>query len=221
MGNGISGIENCPDTGRIRSGKGIDLKCSLHAADCHPEYVSGTENLGFQKGNILEPSMGVGNFFGMLPENLSQSKLYGVELDDISGRIAKLLYPDANIQIKGYEKTDYPNDFFDVAIGNVPFGAYKVNDRQYDRYNFMIHDYFLAKSIDQLRPGGVAALITTKGTMDKASPEVRNIWQNVQICLVLSVYQILRLRQMQAQRSVQISYFSRNETVSIKRCRSG
>ena len=131
------------------------------------------ENLGFTKGNILEPSMGVGNFFGMLPENLNQSKLYGVELDSISGRIAKLLYPDANIQIKGFEKTDYPNDFFDVAIGNVPFGAYKVNDRQYDRYNFMIHDYFLAKTIDQLRPGGVAALITTKGTMDKVSPEVR------------------------------------------------
>ena len=131
------------------------------------------ENLGFTKGNILEPSMGVGNFFGMIPENLNQSKLYGVELDSISGRIAKLLYPDANIQIKGFEKTDYPNDFFDVAIGNVPFGAYKVNDRQYDRYNFMVHDYFLAKTIDQLRPGGVAALITTKGTMDKASPEVR------------------------------------------------
>ena len=131
------------------------------------------ENLGFTKGNILEPSMGVGNFFGMLPENLNQSKLYGVELDSISGRIAKLLYPDANIQIKGFEKTDYPNDFFDVAIGNVPFGAYKVNDRQYDRYNFMIHDYFLAKTIDQLCPGGVAALITTKRTMDKASPEVR------------------------------------------------
>jgi N12 class adenine-specific DNA methylase/adenine-specific DNA methylase len=131
------------------------------------------ENLGFTKGNILEPSMGVGNFFGMLPENLNQSKLYGVELDSISGRIAKLLYPNANIQIKGYEKTEYPNDFFDVVIGNVPFGAYKVNDRQYDRYNFMIHDYFLAKTIDQLRPGGVAALITTKGTMDKASPEVR------------------------------------------------
>ena len=130
-------------------------------------------NLGFQKGNILEPAMGVGNFFGMLPEDLNRSKLYGVELDSISGRIAKLLYPDANIQIKGYEKTDYPNDFFDVVIGNVPFGAYKVNDQQYDRYNFMIHDYFLAKSIDQLRPGGVAALITTKGTMDKASPEVR------------------------------------------------
>ena len=131
------------------------------------------ENMGFEKGNVLEPAMGVGNFFGMLPENLNQSKLYGVELDSISGRIAKLLYPEANIQIKGYEKTDYPNDFFDVAVGNVPFGAYKVNDRQYNRYNFMIHDYFLAKTIDQLRPGGVAALITTKGTMDKASPEVR------------------------------------------------
>ena len=130
-------------------------------------------NMGFEKGNILEPAMGVGNFFGMLPEKMEDSKLYGVELDNISGRIASLLYPDANIQIKGFEKTDYPNDFFDVVIGNVPFGAYKVNDRQYEKYNFFIHDYFLAKSIDQLRPGGVAALITTKGTMDKASPEVR------------------------------------------------
>ena len=131
------------------------------------------ENMGFEKGNILEPAIGVGNFFGMLPEKMEDSKLYGVELDSISGRIASLLYPDANIQIKGFEKTDYPNDFFDVVIGNVPFGAYKVNDRQYEKYNFFIHDYFLAKSIDQLRPGGVAALITTKGTMDKASPEVR------------------------------------------------
>ena len=131
------------------------------------------QNLGFEKGNILEPSMGVGNFFGMLPDKLQQSRLYGVELDSISGRIAKLLYPNADIQIKGFEKTDYPNDFFDVAIGNVPFGSYKVNDRQYDKYNFMVHDYFLAKTIDQLRPGGVAALITTKGTMDKASSEVR------------------------------------------------
>ena len=131
------------------------------------------QNLGFEKGNILEPSMGVGNFFGMLPDKLQQSRLYGVELDSISGRIAKLLYPNADIQIKGFEKTAYPNDFFDVAIGNVPFGSYKVNDRQYDKYNFMVHDYFLAKTIDQLRPGGVAALITTKGTMDKASPEVR------------------------------------------------
>ena len=131
------------------------------------------QNLGFEKGNILEPSMGIGNFFGMLPDKLQQSRLYGVELDSISGRIAKLLYPNADIQIKGFEKTDYPNDFFDVAIGNVPFGSYKVNDRQYDKYHFMVHDYFLAKTIDQLRPGGVAALITTKGTMDKASSEVR------------------------------------------------
>ena len=95
-----------------------------------------------EKGNILEPAMGVGNFFGMIPEKMENSKLYGVELDSISGRIASLLYPDANIQIKGFEKTDYPNDFFDVVIGNVPFGAYKVNDRQYEKYNFFIHDCF-------------------------------------------------------------------------------
>ena len=131
------------------------------------------DNMGFTKGNILEPSCGVGNFFGSMPESMSKSKLYGVELDSISGRIAKLLYPDANIQIKGFEKTDYPNDFFDVAIGNVPFGNYKVLDKNYDRYNFQIHDYFLAKTIDELRPGGVAAFITTKGTLDKKSKEVR------------------------------------------------
>lgn len=165
------------------------------------------ENLGFTKGNILEPSMGVGNFFGKLPENLNQSKLYGVELDSISGRIAKLLYPDANIQIKGFEKTDYPNDFFDVAIGNVPFGAYKVNDRQYDRYNFMIHDYFLAKTIDQLRPGGVAALITTKGTMDKASPEVRKYLAERADLLGQSDCRTQLLRQMQEQKSVLIFCF--------------
>jgi len=130
-------------------------------------------NMGFVKGNILEPAMGVGNFFGMLPETMVKSRLYGVELDSISGRIASYLYPDADIQIKGYEKTEYPNDFFDVAIGNVPFGNYKVVDKNYDRHNFFIHDYFLAKTIDQLRPGGVAAFITSKGTMDKASGEVR------------------------------------------------
>ena len=130
-------------------------------------------NMGFTKGNILEPSAGIGNFFGMLPDEMEKSHLYGVELDSISGRIAKQLYPDADIQIKGFEKTDYPNDFFDVAIGNVPFGNYKVLDKQYDRYNFQIHDYFLAKTIDQLRAGGVAAFITTKGTLDKQSPEVR------------------------------------------------
>ena len=150
---------------------------TLNAHYTQPIIIRGMyrvlQNLGFEKGNILEPSMGIGNFFGMLPDKLQQSRLYGVELDSISGRIAKLLYPNADIQIKGFEKTDYPNDFFDVVIGNVPFGSYKVNDRQYDKYNFMVHDYFLAKTIDQLRPGGVAALITTKGTMDKTSPEVR------------------------------------------------
>ena len=165
--------------------------------------------------------MGVGNFFGKLPENLNQSKLYGVELDSISGRIAKLLYPDANIQIKGFEKTDYPNDFFDVAIGNVPFGAYKVNDRQYDRYNFMIHDYFLAKTIDQLRPGGVAALITTKGTMDKASPEVRKYLAERADLLGQSACRTQLLRQMQEQKSVLIFCFSRSVRVSQKRCQTG
>lgn len=130
-------------------------------------------DMGFKSGNILEPACGVGNFFGILPDAMSGSKLYGVELDSISGRIAQLLYPDADIKISGFEKTDYPNDFFDVAIGNVPFGNYKVLDKSYDRYNFQIHDYFLAKTIDQLRSGGVAAFITTKGTMDKNSKEVR------------------------------------------------
>ena len=131
------------------------------------------EKMGFSKGNVLEPSMGIGNFFGMMPESMKESRLYGVELDSITGRIAKQLYPQADVQIKGYEKTDYPNDFFDVAIGNVPFGQYKVADKQYDKNNFLIHDYFFAKTLDKVRPGGVVAFITSKGTMDKASPEVR------------------------------------------------
>ena len=129
--------------------------------------------MGFSKGNILEPSMGIGNFFGMLPEKMSESRLYGVELDDITGRIAKQLYPGAKIQISGFEKTDYPNDFFDVAVGNVPFGQYKVSDRQYDKHNFLIHDYFFAKTLDKVRPGGIIAFVTSKGTMDKKSPVVR------------------------------------------------
>ena len=131
------------------------------------------EKMGFSKGNILEPSMGIGNFFGMMPDSMKESRLYGVELDSITGRIAKQLYPQADVQIKGFEKTDYPNDFFDVAIGNVPFGQYKVADKQYDKNNFLIHDYFLAKTLDKVRPGGVVAFITSKGTMDKVSPEVR------------------------------------------------
>ena len=129
--------------------------------------------MGFQRGNILEPSMGIGHFFGMLPESMQGARLFGVELDEISGRIAKLLYPEAEIRIEGYEKSRFPNDFFDVAIGNVPFGNYSVNDRSYNNRGFLIHDYFLAKTIDQLRPGGVMAFITTKGTMDKENDSVR------------------------------------------------
>lgn len=109
----------------------------------------------------------------MMPESMKESRLYGVELDSITGRIARLLYPKADIQIKGFEKTDYPNDFFDIAIGNVPFGQYKVLDHAYEKNNFLIHDYFFAKTLDKVRPGGVVAFITSKGTMDKASPEVR------------------------------------------------
>ena len=131
------------------------------------------DKMGFEKGNVLEPAMGIGNFFGMLPEKMQDSRLYGVELDGITGRIAKQLYPNADIKITGFEKTDYPNDFFDVAIGNVPFGQYKVADKQYDKQNFLIHDYFFAKTLDKVRPGGVVALVTSKGTMDKKSPEVR------------------------------------------------
>ena len=131
------------------------------------------DKMGFEKGNVLEPAMGIGNFFGMLPEKMQESRLYGVELDGITGRIAKQLYPNADIKITGFEKTDYPNDFFDVAIGNVPFGQYKVADKQYDKRNFLIHDYFFAKTLDKVRPGGVVAFVTSKGTMDKKSPEVR------------------------------------------------
>ena len=130
------------------------------------------ENMGFKTGNILEPSMGVGNFFGLLPESMRDSKLYGVELDSISGRIAKQLYPKADITVAGFETTDR-RDFFDLAVGNVPFGNYKVNDRQYSKLGFSIHDYFFAKTLDQVRAGGVIAFVTSRYTMDKQSPEVR------------------------------------------------
>ena len=131
------------------------------------------QRMGFKKGNLLEPSMGIGNFFGMLPETMRESHLYGVELDSLTGRIARLLYPKANITVDGYEKTTFPNDFFDAAVGNVPFGQYKVADKKYDKYNFLIHDYFFGKTLDQVRPGGVIAFITSKGTMDKENPKVR------------------------------------------------
>lgn len=131
------------------------------------------KNMGVEQANILEPSCGIGNFLGMLPQEMQSSKLYGVELDSISGKIAKQLYQKANIKIQGYEKSDFPDSFFDIAIGNVPFGDFKVNDKRYDKNNFLIHDYFFAKTLDKVRPGGVIAFVTSKGTMDKASPEVR------------------------------------------------
>lgn len=131
------------------------------------------EGMGFKQGNILEPSMGVGNFIGNIPDEMNKSKFYGVELDSISGRIGKLLYPESDIQIKGFEETSFSNNFFDVVIGNVPFGEYKVNDREYNKNNFLIHDYFFAKSIDKVRNGGVIAFITSSGTMDKKDESVR------------------------------------------------
>lgn len=130
-------------------------------------------NMGFTAGNILEPSCGVGNFFGLLPEEMSDSKLYGVELDSISGRIAKQLYPHADIQNVGYENSELPDNFFDVVIGNIPFGSYKVSDKRYNNLNYNIHDYFIAKSLDKVRAGGVIAVVTSSGTMDKQNPSVR------------------------------------------------
>ena len=129
--------------------------------------------MGFKNGNILEPSMGIGNFIGNLPDEMKNSKFYGVELDSVSGRIGKLLYPESDIQVKGLEETSFSNNFFDVAIGNVPFGEYKVNDREYNKNNFLIHDYFFAKSIDKVRNGGIIAFITSSGTMDKKDESVR------------------------------------------------
>ena len=131
------------------------------------------ENMGFNKGRILEPSCGVGNFFGLVPQSMSNSTLYGIELDTMSSKIAGYLYPEANIQNTGFERTNYPDGYFDVAIGNVPFGDYRVNDPAYNSHGILIHDYFIAKTLDKLRPDGVAVFITTKGTMDKESSKVR------------------------------------------------
>ena len=142
-----------------------------------PQVIDGIysalEQMGFKNGNILEPSMGVGAFVGSIPDSMRDSKVYGVELDSISGRIAKKLYPKSDIQIKGFEETNFSNNFFDVAIGNVPFGDFKVNDREYDKNNFLIHDYFFAKTLDKVRNGGVVAFITSSGTLDKKDESVR------------------------------------------------
>lgn len=130
-------------------------------------------DMGFKQGNILEPSMGIGNFIGNIPDEMNKSKFYGVELDSVSGRIGKLLYPESDIQIKGFEETSFSNNFFDAIIGNVPFGEYRVNDREYNKNNFLIHDYFFAKSIDKVRNDGIIAFITSSGTMDKKDESVR------------------------------------------------
>ena len=136
------------------------------------------ENMGLKQGNILEPSCGVGNFMGLIPESMSKANMYGVELDPVSGRIAKQLYQKNKIAVQGFEETSYPDSFFDCVIGNVPFGAYQVSDRRYDRHHFMIHDYFIAKSLDLVRPGGVVAVVTSSGTMDKQNPAVRQYIAN-------------------------------------------
>ena len=136
------------------------------------------ENMGLKQGNILEPSCGVGNFMGLIPESMGKANMYGVELDPVSGRIAKQLYQKNKIAVQGFEEASYPDSFFDCVIGNVPFGAYQVSDRRYDRHHFMIHDYFIAKSLDLVRPGGVVAVVTSSGTMDKQNPAVRQYIAN-------------------------------------------
>lgn len=152
-------------------------RSTLNAHFTSPVIISaiyeGLKNIGFESGKILEPAMGIGNFFGAMPEGMRASELHGVELDSLTGRIAKQLYPDADIQIKGFEKTRLENDSFDAVVGNVPFGDYKVDDKDYNKHKFYIHDYFVAKSIDKVRPGGVLAVVTSKGTMDKENPEMR------------------------------------------------
>ena len=172
------------------SGEFVQLKASLsedeydmaRASTLNAHYTSPTvikaiyntvERMGFSTGNILEPACGIGNFFGLLPDNMADSRLYGIELDSITGRIAKQLYPNANIAITGFEKAELPDSFFDLAIGNVPFGNYKLSEKRYDSQGFLIHDHFFAKALDKVRPGGVVAFISSKGTMDKQSPEVR------------------------------------------------
>ena len=153
------------------------MESTLTAFYTPPVVIKGMyealERLGFSEGSILEPSCGTGNFFGLLPDTMAGSKLHGVEIDPLTGKIAKQLYQKANIAVQGFEETKLPDDHFDVVIGNVPFGDFKVNDSRYNAQKFLIHDYFFAKALDKVRAGGVVAFITSKGTMDKASPEIR------------------------------------------------
>ena len=158
-----------------RSAKGSTLNAHYTTPTVIKAMYGAIERMGFKTGNILEPACGVGNFLGLVPEALRGSKLYGVELDSITGRLAAQLYQNANITVSGFEKTAFPDDFFDLAISNVPFGEYKVADRRYDKHNLLIHDYFFAKSLDKVRPGGLVAFITSNGTLDKQNPAVRKL----------------------------------------------
>ena len=175
------------------------------------------EGLGFKKGNILEPSCGVGNFMGLLPESMAQSKMFGVEIDSITGRIAQQLYQRNKIEVQGFEETSFPENFFDVVVGNVPFGSYSVPDKQYDRFHFLIHDYFIARSIDLVRPGGVVAVVTSAGTMDKQSDTMRKY-----VASRADLLGAIRLPQNAFQRNAgtgvvaDILFFQKRDSVSLE-----
>ncbi len=157
------------------SARGSVLNAHYTSTEVIRAVYQAAEQMKIPAGNILEPAMGIGNFFGLLPESMNEAKLYGVELDSITGRIAKMLYPKADITVSGFESTSFPDNFFDFAVGNIPFGDYKVPDKQYDQYNLHIHDYFFIKALDKIRPGGILAFITSKGTLDKQNPAVRRL----------------------------------------------
>lgn len=172
------------------------------------------ENMGFKSGNILEPACGIGNFFGLLPESMKTSKLYGVELDNLTGRIAKQLYPNANIRISGFENYDIADNLFDLAIGNVPFGSYTVVDRRYEDEKFLIHDYFFAKTLDKIRPGGVIAFITSKGTMDKKNSNFRKyIAQKAELLGAIRLPNNTFLKNAGTEVTSDILFFQKNDTV--------
>lgn len=172
---------------------------------------SALENMGFHGGSVLDPSTGTGNFLGKMPESMSDnSRIYAVEKDSVSGRIAKLLYPDADIQITGFEKRDFSDNFFDAAVGNIPFGGFKISDRRYDKYNFAVHDYFIAKTLDKVRPGGVIAFITSSGTLDKANPSVRKYISQRAELMALSDFLIMLSNPMRERKLPPTLSFSGN-----------
>ena len=156
-----------------KAARGTTLNAHYTSPTVIKAIYQAVENMGFRTGNVLEPSCGIGNFFGLVPESMKDSKLFGVELDSITGRIAQQLYQQNSIAVQGFEDTELPDSFFDLAIGNVPFGSYSLHDKRYDKHHFLIHDYFFARTLDKVRPGGLIAFVTSKGTMDKQNPNVR------------------------------------------------